>query len=226
MLIRDKLLSKRLAAIYDWIEANDVIADIGTDHAYLITALVKDQKITKAFGVDNKEGPLKQAEKVIAEYGVTNQITLSLEADQHPYHTSDGWVIAGLGFETISQIISKHYETIKNLKYIIIQSNTHVDQLRVFLMVHQLHILDEKVVYDDFYYPMMKVQYRPHPYHLTQAEILMGPILLKNKVPPFNEYCEHLISINKGILAQIPSEHSKSKLIKERIKRLEAARTG
>ncbi|NLA78231.1 MAG: SAM-dependent methyltransferase [Erysipelothrix sp.] len=206
-MIKDKLLSKRLATIYKWINQGDVIADIGTDHGYLIAALVADQVCPKAFGVDNKPGPLQQAAKVMKAYHLEADVELTLAMPDHAYHHVDGWVIAGLGYETITKIIDEHFQSIKKLKYVIIQSNTKVAQLRSYLQSKNLHIVDEKLVFDEFYYPMIKVRYQNEPYRLKEVEKLLGPVLLKDKVHPFNDYCEHIISQIDGILNEIPPNH-------------------
>lgn len=218
MLIKDKLLSKRLAAIYDLVEENDSVADIGTDHGYLPVALALDKKSSVVYGVDNKSAPLSQAQKTIATYGLQGQVECTLVKSDHPYHYVDAWVIAGMGYETIASIIVQFFETIKRLKYVIVQPNHQVEEFRKFCNDHHLEIFDEVLVHDGYYYQIIKARYNPSNQAYTEEEIECGPILLKNKVPPFNEFCEHKIAQYQHILQQIPKNSEKKEKIEAQIR--------
>ncbi len=217
MLIRDKLLSKRLQVIYDLVDQNDSVADIGTDHGYLIAALIKDNKISKAYGVDNKTAPLSQAQKTMQQLNIHDEVELTLVSDDHPYHHVDVWVIAGMGYETIASICNEFMETIKKLKYVIIQANHQVDRLRAYCVEHNLHIVDEKIVVDNFYYQIIKVTYKEQSYHLNDLQLLCGPLLLENKEQTFINYCEHKISSYKQLLMQVPKNSDRAKEIQHMI---------
>ncbi len=218
MLIRDKLLSKRLAAIYDLVEENDSVADIGTDHGYLPVALALDKKTSVVYGVDNKSAPLSQAKKTILAYGLQEQVECTLVKRDHPYHHVDAWVIAGMGYETIASILSEFYDSIKRLKYVIVQPNHQVDEFRRFCSNHKLEIMDEVLVHDGYYYQIIKVRYNPLTRTYTEEEIECGPILLRNKVPPFIDYCEHKISKYQRILQEIPNNSSKREKIETQLR--------
>ena len=210
MLIRDKLLSKRLATIYDMVEHGDSIADIGTDHGYLIVALALDKKTKQVYGVDNKSAPLSQAKKTITDANLQNDIELTLVKEEHAYHHVDGWVIAGMGYETIASIIRQFYETIKKLKYVIVQANHQIEEFRRFCVANHLEIIDEQIVFDQHYYQILKVKYTPLQVSYTESELLLGPKLLENKVPPFIDYCEHKIRILEDILKKLPKDGKKA----------------
>ena len=63
-------LSKRLQAIYDMVPQSNVIADIGSDHAFLPIALVLNGKVTRAYASEVNEGPYEASVKNIEKHGV------------------------------------------------------------------------------------------------------------------------------------------------------------
>lgn len=217
MLIRDKLLSKRLAAIYDLIEDHDSVADIGTDHGYLLVALASDKKSSRVYGVDNKSAPLSQAKKTIAEAGLQDSVELTLVKQDHAYHHVDVWVIAGMGYVSIASIINEFMDTIQRLKYVIVQVNHQIEEFRVFCMKNNLEIIDEVIIYDGHYYQILKIKHQPCPISYTEEELLLGPILIKNKVPTFFNYCEHKIVQLKKIQQKLAENDEKRKRIETQI---------
>ena len=67
-------LSKRLETIYDMVSFNNVVADIGSDHALLPIALVLNGKVTRAYASEVNEGPYDMSVKNIEKYGLSNYI--------------------------------------------------------------------------------------------------------------------------------------------------------
>ena len=101
-------LSPRLQSIADWIELGSRLADIGTDHGLLPIYCVKNGVVEYAAACDVRELPLQSARKNAASYGVENRISFflapGLEAVKEG--TVDTVVIAGMGGETIIEILS------------------------------------------------------------------------------------------------------------------------
>ena len=75
-------LSDRLSAIFDMVSFNNVVADIGSDHALLPIALVSSRKVTRAYAVEVNEGPYDMTVKNIAKYNVENYIEKVLEYER------------------------------------------------------------------------------------------------------------------------------------------------
>ena len=67
-------LSKRLRAVADLVSPGLIIADVGTDHAYVPIQLVEEGRIPSAIAMDINEGPLLRAEKHIREHGLEHKI--------------------------------------------------------------------------------------------------------------------------------------------------------
>ena len=60
-------LSKRLRAVADLVSPGLIIADVGTDHAYVPIQLVEEGRIPSAIAMDINEGPLLRAWSVSSE---------------------------------------------------------------------------------------------------------------------------------------------------------------
>lgn len=73
-------LSKRLQAIADLIKKykqGEILADIGTDHAYLPCYLVENDIINKAYACDIASGPINASIDTIHQYHLEKGHTTS-----------------------------------------------------------------------------------------------------------------------------------------------------
>ena len=69
-------LSKRLLAVASLVTTGSIVADIGTDHAYIPLYLIQEKKAPGAIAMDVNEGPLLRAEEHVRDAGLTEQIRL------------------------------------------------------------------------------------------------------------------------------------------------------
>ena len=100
-------LSPRLRLAADLVPEGARLADVGTDHAYLPACLLMEGKIPSAIAADLREGPLSRARETAAEYGCGDRMAFRLcdgLSGIRPEET-DAVVIAGMGGETIAQIL-------------------------------------------------------------------------------------------------------------------------
>ena len=70
-------LSKRLLHLADMV-TYPILADVGTDHAYLPIYLLQSGKIRRAYAMDIKDGPLRAAKEHILACGLGDYITVRL----------------------------------------------------------------------------------------------------------------------------------------------------
>ena len=68
-------LDRRLQTCASMVRENHVLADIGTDHAYLPIWLVKKEVIKKAIASDINMGPLQKAAFNIRRYNVGKPVS-------------------------------------------------------------------------------------------------------------------------------------------------------
>ena len=71
-------LSDRLAAVASFVEEGAVVADIGSDHAYLPCFLVSKGKVQQAIAGEVAKGPYESAVRNVKREGLTGAITVRL----------------------------------------------------------------------------------------------------------------------------------------------------
>ena len=124
-------LDARLHAAAQMIRPQSRVVDVGTDHAYLPVWLVKREICREATGVDINEKPLQKARRTVEKYRVEDRVHLVL-SDGLKGVAPDGFddiVIAGMGGESIADII-ENAEWLKNpQKRLILQPMTNAHRL-------------------------------------------------------------------------------------------------
>ncbi len=154
-------LDKRLETCAEFISGKGIVCDVGTDHAYLPAYLVMNGKCTEAIAGDINDGPLKYAEQTLRRYELSDKITL-VKSDGlkniSPENISDV-VIAGMGGETICEIISNAKWLEKNVN-LVLQPMTRATHLRRWLYMNGYEIKSEKAVcHERFIYTVINAVY-------------------------------------------------------------------
>lgn len=204
-------LTERMKLIVDMTQNGSVIADIGTDHALVASALALLGKAGTIYACDINEGPLKTAEKNIEVFGVMDMVKTVLSPGlEFAHDKADTVIIAGMGGELISDILSEH--SLEKIKSFILQPMNRADVLRRTLTKLSLKIDDEALVKDGGrIYSVIKASHGKADYSL--AEILAGPYIIKNRGPLFDEYIERIIRYEKSKTADKEKGHVHEKNI-------------
>ena len=109
MSVRRVKLSNRLLCAAELTGCAEVIADVGTDHAYLPIYMLAEGKAERAVATDINMGPLERAKANARLYNVVDRLTL-LRTDGLrgvERYSPDVVVIAGMGGELSASIIEK-----------------------------------------------------------------------------------------------------------------------
>ena len=181
------MLSKRLRALADLVPPDEIVADIGSDHALLLCHLEKTGRLKKGYAMDIAGGPLAQAKKNI-EVLDCNSIEL-LQSDGLDRLPGDVTilVIAGLGYRSIKRILDTAWEKTEKMKAVVVQCNSELYAFRSFLADKQAEIIAECWVKDYKDYQLIKFIANMAGFY-NEAEIYFGPFLLKEKSPDFLGY--------------------------------------
>ena len=200
-------LSKRLKIIHDMVPKS-VVADIGSDHGKLMIALVQSGIVTKGYAVENKEGPFERLRNNLIKYHVNDKIT-PLFSDGIKDITRDvsTIVIAGMGGQTIVNILKAHPEKMISVKTIIIDAHTAVPFARREICQMGFAIADEKIVKeDDIFYEIIKFV-KAEKAIISDEDLEFGPILRVEKCATFKEKYQNRIKeidfiLSKGALPE------------------------
>lgn len=137
-------LSKRLLTVAALVPSCDTLADIGSDHGLLPLYLIQKQRIQKAYCCDIRPGPLKAAEKNIALYGLADVATPLLGSGLFPVQNRphEVAVIAGMGGETIAQILGDDEIADDDPRLFVLQPMSRANLLREYLAENGFEVLD------------------------------------------------------------------------------------
>lgn len=169
-------ISKRLCTAASYVRDGAVVADIGTDHAYLPIYLALENKIKKAIASDINEGPIAKARENIHKYDLEDIIDTCVADglnDIEKYEPTD-ILICGMGGELISQIIDKSpYTKIQGIR-LVLQPMTSVKELREYLQ-NGFSTIAEKIVFEDEkLYQIICVEYDGIKREYNNAELELG----------------------------------------------------
>ncbi|MBR0414251.1 MAG: SAM-dependent methyltransferase [Clostridia bacterium] len=170
------VLTPRLQAVADFVQKGSVVADIGTDHAYIPAYLLQSGKITKAFACDIRNGPLENARQTISNNrlsGVTFVLSNGLKAMEG--EVFDTVIIAGMGGEMIAEILEQSTWCRHEKYHFILQPMTKADVLRHYLYAKGYTISEETFAEEkDKLYSIFSVRFSGQHCQISQAQALLG----------------------------------------------------
>ncbi|MGM9950822.1 MAG: tRNA (adenine(22)-N(1))-methyltransferase [Lysinibacillus sp.] len=203
-------LSKRLEAVASFVPTGAVLADIGSDHAYLPCYLAHQGVISRAVAGEVVKGPYESAVRQVRTEGLTEKITVRLAdglAAVHPEDQVDTVTIAGMGGPLIVSILEKHPETLENVTRLVLQPNIHAKVIREWGMRNGWAILQEVILEEDGkVYEVLVLQRGEET--LTEAEILLGKQLMSEKSDVFVEKWTKEITNWQRVLQSIEKAES------------------
>lgn len=138
-------LTPRLSAVASLVKGGGIIADIGTDHGYLPIYLLQKGIVKGAVAADIGKEPLKNAERSVCQYELTDKIELRLSDGLREFSPDDAdeIVFAGMGGTLIAEKLAET-EWIKTDKiHFIFQPQSRAEDLRAFLYKNGFSICRE-----------------------------------------------------------------------------------
>ncbi|MBD7906843.1 tRNA (adenine(22)-N(1))-methyltransferase [Sporosarcina gallistercoris] len=184
-----KNLSERLRLVASFAEQGTVLADIGSDHAYLPCWLIQKGQISRAIAGEVVKGPFESAKRNVAKEGLTDKIIVRLANGLQAILPEDGVEnvsIAGMGGSLIATILENDLERLSGVNRIIVQPNIHAKAIRDWAVSHSWKIVNEAILKEDHkIYEILVLERGEESYN--PEELLMGPILLKECSPVFQE---------------------------------------
>lgn len=182
-------LSKRLETVASFVPTGAIVADIGSDHAYLPCYLVHKGIAARAVAGEVVKGPYESAVKQVRTEGLTDKITVRMADGLAAVEETDeitAVTIAGMGGPLIVSILEKHPQALKSVTRLILQPNIHAKAIREWAMENGWAIQDEVILEEDGKIYEVLVLQRGEM-KLNEAQTLLGPKLMETKVPVFIE---------------------------------------
>ena len=175
-------ISKRLCTAASFVRNGAVVADIGTDHAYLPIYLALENRITYALASDINEGPISKARENIIKYGLESKITTAVAngLDGIEKYNPTDIVICGMGGELIAQILENSEYAKKQGVRLILQPMTSVKELREYLQKGYSTIAENVIFEDNKLYQVICVEYDGVIRHYSNAELELGVKNIEN----------------------------------------------
>lgn len=138
-------ISPRLLSAADFVRQDAILADIGTDHAYLPLFLLRAGRIVRAFCSDINEGPLDSARAHVGAAGYLDRVefTLADGADALAGKGITDYTICGMGGELIADIIDRADEMRDPAVRLILQPMTRRGVLVSYLYRNGFEVLEE-----------------------------------------------------------------------------------
>ncbi|CAM3107099.1 tRNA (adenine(22)-N(1))-methyltransferase [Sporolactobacillus spathodeae] len=213
-------LTKRLQTVLSFIPKGARLADIGSDHAHLPCRAVSDKLVPSAIAGEVREGPYTQSIENVRAYGLEAQVDVRLGngLDVLQPGEANAIVLAGMGGELITDILTRGRSKLAHGTILILQPNIRESHVRSWLLTNGWEIDDEAIVEE-----------APHFYEIIRAikigdaraqdcdesDLLMGPVLRKQKSATFRKkWLRRKKKLNE-ILAAL-QQTADSEMIRER----------
>ena len=159
-----------------------------------ICYLIENNICDYAIASDINEGPLKFAQQTIIKYHIEDKIRL-LKSDglkNIPSENVSDVVIAGMGGETIAEIISGT-QWLKSGVNLVLQPMTRAGYLRKWLYKNGFEIAEEKaVIQDRFIYTAIRAFYSGYKFNIGKVTEIAGRINIETDAGM--KYCQNQLS--------------------------------
>jgi tRNA (adenine22-N1)-methyltransferase len=184
------MLSHRLETALSYAEGA-VLADIGTDHAYLPIAACLRGLAERAVACDINAGPLKTAKANIREHELERRIETRIGDGLAPLSIgeADCIVIAGMGGMRIIEILTAGHDVARSAKRLVLQPQHDIPRLRRWLHENYYTINAEAFIKDGGkYYTVISAAFSNKKEEWSGLEYHYGRHILNNGGDVFKEF--------------------------------------
>ncbi len=186
--MKDIVLSKRMETVVNMVSPRSfAVADIGCDHAYVSIALIERKIAERVVAMDVRSGPLEIARKNVAAYDMEERIELRLSdgLDRLSEGEADSVVIAGMGGLLMQSILEKGKKVLDSKEKrpaLILQPQSDIREIRIFIQEHAYHIVREKMLLDEGkYYTVIKAEPGTEKRKYDEVELQYGRYNLEHR---------------------------------------------
>lgn len=210
-------LSYRLNKIAQKVTQNGIIADIGTDHAYIPIFLYKNNRIKSGIACDISKGSLQKAKDNIKKYNLQDKIQTRLGNGLEKISLQDNVdtvIIAGMGGMLMIDILEKGKYILENVKELILQPQKDIDKVREYLHKNNFKIIDDEMLKDDGKYYTIIKSIKGEEYILyKKEEYVFGRFEINNKCQILKEYIEDQLYKMEIVLKNIKETNIQNRIL-------------
>lgn len=227
----EKNLSQRLERVANYVKKNDRLADIGSDHAYLPSALVLNGTIEYAIAGEVVDGPYQSAKSHVSALGIEDKIDVRFGDGLDVVELEDQITaisICGMGGSLIASILDKGFKDgkLSGNERLLLQPNVGEYTLRKWLVEHNYNIVGEDLLEENHkMYEIMIAEKSAQPVKATESDLQYGFLLKNDPTPMFRKKWQVELKKNKYIQASLEQSKSdqteKLKTVKETIQQIE-----
>lgn len=187
------VLDRRLQRVVEFVPKGSVLADIGSDHAFVPCYLIQQGIVDRAIAGEVNQGPMEAAQAQVDLIGAASQVDVRLgdglavlERDEATCVT-----ICGMGGSLIRSILEAGQEKLGKVERLILQPNVDGQHVREWLLREGYQLVHETIVEenDKVYEILVGEPGEETQYSLDETErsweLLFGPQLLKERPEAF-----------------------------------------
>ena len=221
-------LSNRLKKIIDLLDTPIRVCDIGTDHAYIPIYLARFSQCSVIIASDSNQAPYEAALQNVEVAGVTEAVEVRLGSGLSVLTLGevDAVIIAGMGGETIKDILAANYEVAQSLEQLVLQPMAGAASLRKWLVANEFKIADESLVKNNKQQNLYQIlSVVPGSMAVEDQFCLeLGPKLIAKRDKLLDEYFLYLEQNWQKIIDEISlhaPQHPKIKKLEHKIVKLQ-----
>lgn len=207
--------SLRLNEIFNLVDKNSIVADIGTDHGIIPIMLSKFNLAKKIIATDISENSLNKLKEKLKQNDNINNIETRVSDGLNSFfeYEIDTIIISGMGGILIKDILNTNLDIAKTAETLILSPNNSLDVVRKFLVNNNFKIIDEKDVFENSkYYQILKVSYGKDLFY-EDYEYNYGKMLIKNKSKNLKLFLENELNKYSLIIDKIEKSSMNTKRI-------------
>ena len=219
------MISERLKILANYVNKNDVVGDIGTDHGFIPIYLIENKKINRMIASDLNEGPLDNAKKELSLKGLLDEVDLRIGSGLDPYKPGeiDTVIIAGMGGNLIRTILIEGKKHIEYLNKLILQPMHGVEELRRWILNNGFRITDEDLLFENNIFYEIIVAEKGEKQEYDETNLEFGFNMLNKNPEVSKSFLDMKIQKIEKIVEDIESHgssmsQSRKEQFKDRIK--------
>ena len=187
------LKNNRIDTIVNLINNKEaVIADVGSDHAFLAIKLLQQHRFKHVYNIEINELPLNNTITNLQKHSLLSQTTNVINDGLNNWKLTDHFnyvTISGMGAKTIADIIKNKPISLK-VDYFIVVPNNNAHILRKLFTDNKYSIIHESIIYENgYYYELIECSTNPNEGLVisNEKDIYFGPVNLKENTELFKK---------------------------------------